>query len=285
MLYEQSEDYRPLFWMNGNPVYANTVLVIAHVVSFVVAALCISYYGLDSIYNALCLNPSQIWYHGEVWRLFSYIAFDPYFFAQRSLWILFSMLLLWFFGREVEKYAGRTTYLTLYAALVLIPAMLLCLLGLIVPVAPHLNCFEAIFGMFAAFVTLYPGAMPTFFWIPFRASILIWVMLAIFSLIDIADHAFTALFMLWTSSAVGYLGMRLIGAGHGMNWLTDWIENRQAARLAHRHKIKVLKDAQATKSIDEILEKISKHGVGSLDSKERAALERARTNLLKRDEH
>ena len=42
--------------------------------------------------------------------------------------------------------------------------------------------------------------------------------------------------------------------------------------------------AKAAESIDDILEKISKHGVGSLDARERAALERARTNLLKRDQ-
>ncbi len=285
MLYhEQSEDYRPLFWVNGHPFYANTILVIAHVTAFVISALCISYYGLGPVYDGLCLNTPQIWHDGQVWRLFSYIAFDPWFFTQRSLWFLWSMLLLWFFGREVEQFAGRKSYLKLYAALVLIPAVLLCFLGLFMAPQSHLNCFEAIFGMFVAFATLYPGAMPMFFWIPFRVSILVWVLLAIFSLIDIATHGFTALFMLWTSSAVGYLGMRLIGAGRGLTWLTDWLEDRQARRLANQRNIKVLKDAKATESIDEILEKISKQGVGSLNASERAALERARTNLLKRDQ-
>jgi membrane associated rhomboid family serine protease len=285
MLYhEQSEDYRPLFWMSGHPIYANTLLVIAHVTSFIVAALCISYLGPNTVYNAVCLDPSQIWHGGQVWRLFSYIAYDPYFFAQRSLWFLWSMLLLWFFGREVEQFAGRKTYLTLYAALVLIPAVLLCLVGLFIYPGTHLNCFEAIFGMFVAFATLYPGALPIFFWIPFRASILVWILLAIFSLINLADHAFAALFMLWASSAVGYVGMRLIGAGRGLTWLTDWLEERQAKRLANQRNFKVLKDAKETQSIDDILEKISKHGVGSLDARERAALERARTNLLKRDQ-
>jgi membrane associated rhomboid family serine protease len=285
MLYhEQSEDYRPLFWMSGHPIYANTLLVIAHVTAFVVVALCISYLGAYPVANALSLDPYRIWHDGEIWRFVSYVSYDPFFFSQRSLWFLWSMLLLYFFGREVEQYAGRKTYLLLYAALVLIPALLLCLLGLIINVAPHLNCFEAIFGMFVAFVTLYPGSMPTFFWIPFRASVLVWVMLAIFSLIDLADHAFTALFMLWTSSAVGYMGMRLIGAGHGLNWLTEWIENRQAQRLANQRQIKILKDVKENESIDDILEKISKQGVGSLTARERAALERARTNLLKRDQ-
>jgi membrane associated rhomboid family serine protease len=250
----------------------------------VIAALCISYFGMSTVYNGLCLNPPQIWHDGQVWRLFSYIAFDPYFFWQRSLWFLWSMLLLWFFGREVEQFAGRKTYLKLYAALVLIPAILLCLLGLFIAPAPHLNCFEAIFGMFVAFATLYPGAMPIFFWLPFRVSTLTWILLAVFSLVDLADHAFTAIFMLWTSSAVGYAGMRLIGAGRGLTWLADWLEERQAKKLASRRNFKVLKDAQAAESIDAILEKISKHGVGSLNSSERAALERARSNLLKRDQ-
>jgi membrane associated rhomboid family serine protease len=285
MLYhEQSEDYRPLFWMSGRPIYANTILLTAHITAFVVAALCISYLGPNAVYNALCLDPSRIWHEGQVWRFFSYIAYDPYFFTQRSLWFLWSMLLLFFFGREVEQFAGRKTYLALYAALVFIPAILLSLLGLLISTGPHLNCFEAIFGMFVAFATLYPGAMPIFFWIPFRASILVWVLLAIFSLIDLADHAFTALFMLWTSSAVGYLAMRFIGAGRGLTWLTDWVEDRQAKRLAQQRNIKVLKDVKETESIDDILEKISKQGVGSLNAKERAALERARTNLLKRDQ-
>jgi len=284
MLYhEQSDDYRPLFWMGGRPIYANDFFVFAHVISFVVCALCISVYGLDRIYDALSLNTAKIWDDGEVWRLFSYIAFDPYFFMQRSLWFLWSMLLLYFFGREVEQYAGRKTYLKLYAALVLIPALLLCVLGLTTPQV-HLNCFEAIFGMFIAFVTLYPGSMPAFFWLPFRASVLAWILLAVFSLIDLADHAFTAIFMLWASSAVGYFGMRLIGAGYGLNWLTDWLEERQAQRLARQRNIKILKDTQATQTIDDILEKISKQGVGSLSPSERAALERARKNLLKRDQ-
>jgi membrane associated rhomboid family serine protease len=285
MLYhEQSEDYRPLFWMSGHPIYANTLLVIGHVTSFVVAALCISYFGLGTVVDGLSLNPPQIWHDGQVWRLVSYIAFDPYFFLQRSLWFLWSMLLLFFFGREVEQFAGRRTYLMLYAALVLIPAMLLCLLDLVIYPGSHLNCFEAIFGMFVAFATLYPGAMPTFFWIPFRVSVLVWVLLAIFSLIDLADHSFASLFMLWASAGVGYVGMRVIGAGRGLTWLTDWLEERQAKKLARQRNFKVLKDARANESIDEILEKISKHGVGSLDARERAALERARTNLLKRDQ-
>ena len=285
MLYhEQSGDYRPLFWMNGHPFYANTLLVIAHVTSFVVCAICISYYHFGPVFDALGVNTAQVW-HGQVWRLFSYIAFDPYFFGQgHSLWFLWSMLLLWFIGREVEQFTGRRTYLLLYASLVLIPAVLLCLLGLAYP-TDHLNCFEAIFGVFVAFATIYPGAIPMILWLPFRCSVLAWIFLAVFSLIDLAYDDFAAIFMLWTSSAVGFIAMKMIGVSNGTGWFTDWIEERRVQRLAAKHQIKVLKDTQATESIDQILDKISKQGVASLTSKERAALERARTKLLKRDEH
>ena len=284
MLYhEQSEDYRPLFWMSGRPIYANTLIIIFHVTAFIVSALFISYCGLTAVSYAVDLDTIKVWQQGQVWRLFTYIAFDPAFFGQRSLWVLISILLLYFFGREVEQFVGRKTYLKLYAALVFIPAILLCLLGLVTIPDPFLNCCEVFFGVFIAFATIYPGAMPSM-WIPLSASALAWILLAVFSLINLAMHDYTAIFMLWTSSAVGYVGMRLVGAGRGMTWLTDWLEERQAKKLARERNFKVLKDAKANESIDDILEKISKHGVGSLDARERAALERARTNLLKRDQ-
>lgn len=284
MLYhEQSEDYRPLMWLGGHPIYANSLMVLAHIVAFVVSALCISFFGLEEVYHALALSPPEIWHEGQVWRLLSYIAFDPYFFAQRSLWFLWSMLLLYFFGREVEQFVGRKAYFKVYAALVLVPALLLCVAGLFIVPLAHLNCFETIFGMFVAFATIYPGAVPSM-WLPLSSKAMVWILLAVFSLIDLAEHAFTALFMLWACSAVGYFSMRLLGAGHGSNPLANWLEDRRSQKLARQRNIQIVREKKTTESIDAILDKISKHGVGSLDARERAALEQARTNLLKRDQ-
>jgi membrane associated rhomboid family serine protease len=283
MLYhEQSEDSRPLFWFQGRPVHANTLLVVGHVVLFVACALAVSYFTLDPVIGALALDPSRVWHGAQVWRLVSYVAFDPMFFQQRSFWFLWSMLILYFCGREVEQFVGRKAYLALYAALILVPAMLLCLLGLVIDPGVHLNCAEAIFGVFVAFATIYPGAMPSM-WISIPIWVLAWILLAISTLLDLAFHTFTSMFMLWTSSAVGYLGMRYVGAGRGLNWLTDWVEERRARKLVRQHQFKVVTDRQATESIDAILEKISKHGVASLDAKEKAALERARAKLIDRD--
>jgi hypothetical protein len=277
---EQSDDYRPFFWIGGRPVYANTLALAFHITAFVVSALCISWFGGLAVYRALALITPDIW-HGEVWRLFSYVAYDPGFFAQRSLWVIFSILLLYFFGREVEQFVGRKGYLKLYGALVLVPAILLSLLGLLIP-QTYLNCCDVFFGFFVAFATIYPGAMP-WLWVPVSARAMVWVLLAVCSLIDLAVHDFTAIFMLWASSGVAYASMRLMGVGSGMNWLTDWIEERRTLKQVKQANIRVLEDRKEEESIDEILEKISKHGVASLDARERAALERARANLLKRD--
>jgi hypothetical protein len=111
-----------------------------------------------------------------------------------------------------------------------------------------------------------------------------YALLAVLTLVDIAYHEWISLGALWLDASVGYFGMRFIGAGYGFTWLTDWLDERRTRRLAKKHNLRVLKETQATESIDQILEKISKQGVGSLNARERAALERARTNLLKRDQ-
>jgi hypothetical protein len=284
MLYhDQSDDYRPLFWMQGRPVYANTLIVIAHIVSFVVCALCISRLGFAEVYSALALSTPAVWHGGEVWRLFSYVAFDQAFFSQRSLWFLISILLLYFFGREVEQFIGRRAYLTFYGALIVVPAILLCLLGLFTTPAAYLNCGDVIFGVFVAFATIYPGSMPAM-WVPLSARVLMWILLAISTLVDLAANDYTSMFMLWACSGVAYVAMRLVGTGSGLNWLTDWLDERRMARLTRQRQFKVVEDRKATESIDAILEKISKQGVGSLDARERATLEKARAKLIKRDQ-
>jgi membrane associated rhomboid family serine protease len=277
IFHEQSEDYRPLFWMSGRPIYATTLLLILHVAAFVITALCMSFLGGAQVLEAICLYPYQVIYRGEVWRLFSYVIFPP------SLWFVFAMGFLFFAGREVEQFVGRKIFLKLYAALILIPAVVLCVAGFVWPMQ-HLGGTESIFGLFVAFATLYPGFVLNIWFVNLTAKGWAYVLLGVYSLIDLAAHDWPSLLVLWSCAGIGYAGMRLIGAGHGLTWLTDWLENRQAKRLASQRNFKVLKEAKATQSIDEILEKISKQGVGSLDAKERAALERARTNLLKRDQ-
>ena len=283
MLYhEQSEDYRPLFWFQGRPVYANTLLVLAHFALFIICGLCISRLGAPVLASALMLDTSAVW-HGQVWRLFTYIAFGPQYYAGAgAFWFLWNLAVLYFCGREVEQLVGRKTYLIFYACLILIPAMVLSLLGLFFGSFVYLDCRDVIFGVFIALATIYPGVMPMM-WLSIPIWVMAWIFLGLSAFLDFVHNDYTSLSMLLACSAVAYLGMRYVGGGRGFDWLTDWIEERRGRRLARARNFKIVKEQQATESIDAILEKISKQGVDSLNKQERAALERARAKLIDRD--
>jgi hypothetical protein len=120
-------------------------------------------------------------------------------------------------------------------------------------------------------------------WITIPVWVLAWILLGLSTFLDFVNHAWVSMFMIWSSSAVGYLGMRWVGAGRGVNWLADWLENRRSERLARKHQIKVLTERKSAESLDAILDKISQHGVNSLTASERAALEKARAKLIDRD--
>jgi membrane associated rhomboid family serine protease len=284
MLYhDRSEDYRPVMWVSGHPVYVNTLLLAGHILAFAVTAIAVSFLGFGLI-ETLALGNYEVIHYGQVWRLVSYIVFTPVD-AWSAINFIFAMGFLYFFGRQVEEFVGRSTYIKLYAALVLVPSILFCLLGFAgLWREGFIGGYGTIFGIFIAFATIYPRVELCIWFVNMTAKGWALALLAVLTLVDIAYHDWIQLGALWCDAAIGYFGMRLIGAGYGLTWMTDWIEDRRALRLARQHDIKVLKDAKANESIDEILEKISKQGVGSLSSKERAALERARTNLLKRDQ-
>jgi len=281
MLYhEQSDDYRPLFWMGGRPIYVNTLLLIFHVLAFALTALAVSFLGAI-ILSSLGLGNYEVVHRGEIWRLVTYIIFPP----ETAIRFIFAMGFLYYFGKQVEEFVGRKTYISLYAALILIPSLFLCLSGFLgFWTENYLGGYGTVFGVFVAFATIYPGVEINIWFVNLTAKGWAWVLLAVLSLANIAYHDWISLGFLWCDAAIGYLGMRLIGAGRGFEWLTDWLDERRTQRLANKHNIKVLEDKKATESIDAILEKISKQGVASLDSRERAALERARTDLLKRDQ-
>jgi len=281
MFYERSEDYRPLFWWMGHPIYVNTLILITHIAAFALGGVALSWFGLGAMLP-LMLNTDDVLAYGQIWRLVSYIIFLP-----TDTWsainFIFAMGFLYYFGRQVEEFVGRKIYFKLFATLVLVPAILLCLIGLRWP-QEYLGGYGTIFGTFIAFATIYPGVEICIWFVNLTAKGWAFVLLAVLTLAYLVQRDPIGLGGLWVDAGIGYLGMRYIGAGRGLEWITDWLDDRRTQRLARQRNIKVLEDKKATDSIDAILEKISKQGVGSLDARERAALERARTNLLKRDQ-
>jgi hypothetical protein len=107
----------------------------------------------------------------------------------------------------------------------------------------------------------------------------------------LAYHAWSDLMVLWTSIGVAFLFVELNGAGPELTW---W--NTVKERLTPRPKFHVLPKPRARTgssrsesedvytSIDPILDKISKFGIGSLTASERRQLDRERERLLKNSE-
>jgi hypothetical protein len=117
------------------------------------------------------------------------------------------------------------------------------------------------------------------------------ILAAVYTFQLLAYHAWSDLMVLWTSIGVAFLFVELNGAGPELAWWNDF-----KARFAPKPKYHVLPKPRARTvgsrsdpedvyiSIDPILDKISKFGIGSLTASERRQLDRERERLLKNSE-
>src|SRR5437660_4372802 len=150
-----SDDYRPVTWMGRYPVDVTTILVGVHVACAILTAFLFAI-GYASALNYAMFDSAQVWLHGQVWRLATY-AFIHSPSGYALLWFAIEMYMLFFFGREVERFVGRRAYIWLYALLLVVPALILEAWGLIHQTHTGFSGSGALhFAVFAAFVTLYP---------------------------------------------------------------------------------------------------------------------------------
>jgi membrane associated rhomboid family serine protease len=276
-----SDDYRPVAWMGRYPVDVTTMLVGVHVVCAVLACIVTAIPGLAGTLNYFVFDSAAIWSSGQVWRLFTYAFVHA---PSGLLWFAIEMYLLFVFGREVERFLGRRAYIALYVTLLLTPAVLLTMWGLLERCAivgsPALH-----FGIFVAFATIYPRVELL---LRIQAKWVALILAGVYTLQLLAYHAWSELVVVWTSIGVAFLFVELNGAGPELAW---W--NTVKARFAPRPKYHVLPKPRARTvssrsgsedvyaSIDPILDKISKFGIGSLTASERRQLDRERERLLK----
>jgi membrane associated rhomboid family serine protease len=278
-----SDDYRPVAWMGRYPVDVTTILVGVHVAAAILAAILVAL-GAASVLTWLQFDSAAIWSSGQVWRLFTYAFVHA---PSGLLWFAIEMYLLFVFGREVERFLGRRAYIALYVFLLVTPAALLTIWGLwercAIAGSPALH-----FGIFVAFATIYPRVELL---LRIQAKWVALILAAVYTLQLLAYHAWSDLVVVWTSIGVAFLFVELNGAGPELAW---W--NAVKARFASRPKYHVvpkprpragngrMETDDVHASIDHILDKISKFGIGSLTASERRQLDRERERLLKNSE-
>lgn len=281
----------PLFHLGEYPVRLITLLIALHSTAMIAASLVMASGHGGWLDLFVYTTPNLI--RGQVWKLFTYA-----FVATPSVWFLFEMLMLYYFGREVENGLGWKRFAVLYAGLILIAPLLLLALGT-AGLSGTLAGAEAVnFAVFAAFAAMHPGAQ-FFFGVAAR-----WVflgLLAITALQRMADHQTAQVLILIGSCILAVVLMRRAGfteplLGEAIRWSlpgfrktppagVSVMQGGLSAASAARSRSQTTAPAPVVhpeQEMDRLLEKISLKGIGSLSQEERDALEQARRALLQR---
>ncbi len=284
-----SEDYHPITWVGRVPIYVTTLLVIVHVLCMVGVTIAMAVTDVPRVELCPWLAPF-LYSSADILRSYKVWQFVSYAFVNApSIWFAVDMWLLYSFGREVEKFLGRRAFLWLYVSLLLVGPTVLTLLALLdVPAA----IFPAFlvgsgalhFAIFVAFVVIYPNA--EIFFLRIQAKWIAAILLAIYTLEDVAAHAWVPLGVLWLECASAVLMLRMTGVTNASfdAWLPAPDHDEPPATPRHK-RLEAKPELGVHESIDPLLEKISKQGIGSLTKRERQQLEQARVALLEQEKH
>jgi len=273
MLFEQHEDYRPVMWLGGHPFYATHCLVLFYIITMVVAAI-IGPLAMEAAAMMLEFD-SRLVHHGRVWRIFTYGLVN-----LPTLGFLIDMVMIFWFGREFERFFGRRIFLLFYAAIYLITPLVFTIGGFFRPLT--LVGETGGFAFFIAFATLYPSAL-LIFGIPAKW----WAIAAvtIYSLIHLFARDFVQLSELLLTVGFAFTFVRYQQGRFNLPEI-------RIPSFRKRPKIRVLPDPKRgmeeepdtpMAEVDALLDKIAKSGIGSLSASERARLEKAREELMKRE--
>lgn len=270
-----SDEHRPLTYFRGYGLYAAHLVVIVYCVSMVVTTL----FGLAA-------NPLITWLayanylvlDGQVWRVATYGLV-----SLPSIRFGIDMLMIVWFGREVEKRLGWKGFLLLFGGSYLLPPLLL--LG-VTPWLPAQMAGEVgALAVFVAFAVIHPGA-PVLFNLTARWAAVILV--GLFTLMALAGRDWAWLLAIWIANAYAYAFAR-----HELGHFT-----LPDLRFWRRPRLRVLPDLPPGGSggksrpmsagpsgatiVDAILDKIAQSGFASLTPEEKARLEAARADLIQR---
>lgn len=273
--FSSSDEHQPVTWWRGHPIYAADFVVVVFVASMLVTTLLL-FLNLGHFLGWLEFTSDRV-LRGEVWRLLSYGLINP-----PSLWFAVDMVMIVWFGREVEKSFGHRKFLRLFAGLYLLSPVLFTVIGAWLPM--RLAGATGAFALFIAFATIYPN-VPIFF--NLLAKWVALILVGIYTLMALANRSLPGLLTLWTTAGFAYAFVRYEQGHLTLPKISLW---------RRKPKLRVLPDpiprtaavnrrpqTDSMTEVDALLDKIAHSGLSSLTAKERARLEAARADLLKRE--
>ena len=269
-----ADDYKPVTWVGRYPVDVTTILVALHAITMIAGSILIAAHQ-GFIVDALLFDSAEVLRNGHFWQIATYAFVHP-----PSIWFAINLYMLFFFGREVERFIGQRAFILLYVSLLLLPTLFLTIWGLWGRIL-YGDSSAVHFGVFVAFAAIYPS-LELFFRIQAK-----WIALAfgvLSSLQLLAANAWPQLMAFLITVAFALLYIRARGIGGELEWWNDLKARFQpkpkfqvVPRSAPR---RVVEPENVHDSIDPLLEKISRSGINSLTANERRALDRARNALL-----
>ncbi len=272
-LFSPDDDHQPLLYVRGHGLFAAHVIVAVFVISMIVTAL-LSGLGVAAWFVWLPFESERV-LSGEFWRVLTYGLVNP-----PSLRFAINMVMMVWFGREVEKFLGRRTFLKLYSGIYLLPPVLFTLVGLARP-----SAFAGEVGslaVFVAFATLYPNAALLFNLLAKWVAI---ILVAIFALIAIANRSVEGLVMLAATSGFAWLFIRHEQGHFNLPRLGLPRPRGRAPATNARGPARPKVAAPAPDFMaeaDALLDKIARDGIDSLTADERRRLDAARERLRQR---
>jgi membrane associated rhomboid family serine protease len=261
-------------------------IIVANVALWVANLLAASEFPITSF---LALKGDMFSRPWECWQLITYgFAHDP-----TSPWhLVFNMVAMWFFGREVEYVIGRGRFLRFYFSAVVI-AGLAWLLSMQLGNSQQAYLIGASGGVMAV--------MAVFIWFYPRQTVLIWGILPVpawalgilYFVSDVQGAAGGG----GNVAHVAHLGGAAFGLlyawqGHNMSSLTEQFGETFSRWTASRRGMKIYRgdddrldtedEGSRQAEVDRILEKISRSGEASLTSQERDTLTRESRRIKQR---
>jgi membrane associated rhomboid family serine protease len=184
--------------------------------------------------------------------------------------ILFNMLMLWFFGRELESYMGRRKFAFLYLVSGVAGGLTQILVGVLLggDILPHVvGASGAIYGILIYYALKWPDRTVIFIVISLRARTLALIMVGISVLYGFfpASGDSTSHMCHLGGALLGFLYFRYEG---GYKRVVATIKVHQGQKI-------VQKSMDEEKEMDRLLLKIHEEGIHSLTDKERKFLNEA----------
>lgn len=264
---------RPVTWWRGHAIYSAHLVAAGLVIAMIVTSLAL-FAGANSALGALGFSSAAV-LRGEVWRVLTYGFVNP-----PSIGFALDVVMLIWFGREVEKALGRARFLALCGSLWLLKPLFFTGTGMWLNTA--FSGAALAFPLFVAFATLFPGVPLLFNILAKWAAV---ALVGIQALVALSARRWDLLAELAVGCGFAYLFVRFFR--EGFEWpKLRWPRRRVVAKQAVPVRAVSVPAAPAPRAgmaeVDALLDKIAQSGIHSLTRDERAKLEAARSDLLRR---